>query len=702
MRPIALGKAIIEPQQPVVAGSYTTITFAYTTGHPIDDTGFVKIVFRHVGDFGALQFDDPAAPNYCTVRTTGDCRIEPRWDPKGHIRPWIRALFLQVKGGFLDEGDRITVVFGDTSGGSPGWQMQSFCEETFEFKTLVDPIATYQFRELPESPTLRIVPGRPTRSVCLAPSQVLVNEGFTYALKLEDRWGNPTSRPARLPHSGFSEPGLQTVEARDKETGLRARSNPIEVLAAKPPLHPYWADFHGQSEETIGSNTIDDYFTFARDYAFIDIAGHQGNDFQVTDEFWETVNRTTREFHQPGRFVTFPGYEWSGNTPLGGDRNVYFAAEGGRISRSSTELLPGNHSIYQDSPTAAALFERLREQKGPQPFVFAHVGGRYADVSTHDSDLELAMEIHSAWGTFEWLVEDALGRGYRVGICANSDGHKGRPGASYPGASTFGSHGGLTCVLAQDLDRPSVFEALRARHFYATTGNRCLVDVQLVTGDGRHAIMGDALDAGAGTPQLHVRVIGTAPIESVEVRNGLKTVVTLRPYGERDLGNRVKVVWSGAKVRGRDRLVRWDGGLYVRGASIVDAVPINFWNANRPLERIGTDRLEWQSVTTGGLGGVILTLDDLEGASLEIETLQRSVACALDELGLEPMEWDCGGLRKKIAVVRLPDDQRAHEFSFSLPLDTLCTGDNPIYIRLAQEDGHMAWTSPVYLVRSAE
>ena len=34
-------------------------------------------------------------------------------------------------------------------------------------------------------------------------------------------------------------------------------------------------------------------------------------------------------------------------------------------------------------------------------------------------------------------------------------------------------------------------------------------------------------------------------------------------------------------------------------------------------------------------------------------------------------------------------------------LDKLHTGDNPIYVRMIQEDGHLAWTSPVYLVRHA-
>jgi len=684
-----------------VAGTFTTITFTYTAGHPIDDTGFVKIVFRHVGDFGTPQFDDPTAPNYCIVSTTGDCRIEPRWDPKGHTRPWSRALYLKVMRGFLNKGEQIIVVFGDTSGGSPGWQMQTFCEETFEFKTLVDPIATYEFKELPESPTLRIVSGKPTHAVCIAPSQVMVNETFTYHLKLEDKWGNPTDCPKRMTHPGFSKAGVETISARDEKTNLSAQSNPLEVLEEDTPLHPHWADFHGQSEETIGTNSIEDYFTFARDYGLLDISAHQGNDFQVTDEFWETVNQMTRKFYEPGVFVTFPGYEWSGNTPLGGDRNVYFTAEGGQISRSCTDLLPGKHSAYGISLTAAELFQNLTKQKDRKAFAFAHVGGRYADLSMHDPEIELAVEVHSAWGTFEWLVEDALRQGYRIGICANSDGHKCRPGASYPGASKFGSLGGLTCVLARRLDRMNIFEALKARHFYATTGNRCLIEMKLVTADGRSAMMGDVIHTGAGTARLCVRVIGTAPIESVEVRNGLETVKTLRPYGEDDLGSRVKIVWSGAEVRGRARAVVWDGGLRVRGNIIVNVTPINFWNANQPLEKVGSNQLAWKSVTTGGVAGVILMLKNPHAGLLEIETLQRRVECTIDSVGLEPKAWPCSGLRKKIEVYRLPDEQCSYEFSFDLPLTRLHEGDNPIYIRMAQEDGHMAWTSPVYLALAA-
>jgi hypothetical protein len=695
MQHLDLGQATVTPAEPVVAGSYVTLTYTYTAGHPVDDRGYLKIVFRDVGDFGEPQFGDPAAPNYCAIRTTGDCEVVPRWDRKGHTRPWSKALYLQVTRGYLDRGEQIVVVWGESGGGSPGWRAQTFCEHTFEFKTLVDPIATYEFKELPASPVLRIVPGEPARAVCIAPSQACPGRPFSAYLKLEDRWGNPTRLPTPLEQPGYPEPGVYTVTATDPATGLSAESNPIEVHP-QVPLHRYWADLHGQTEETCGSNSIDDYFAFARDVGLLDIVAHQGNDFEVSDAFWEQINETTRRFYRPGALVTFPGYEWSGNTPMGGDRNIYFGSEGGHIVHSCADLLPGKTSAYETTPTARELFAALRAQGGPRPFAFAHVGGRYADLRMHDPQVELAVEVHSAWGTFEWLVDEALRRGYRVGICANSDGHKTRPGASYPGAGEFGSLGGLTCVLAETRERESVLQALFQRHFYATTGRRPLLDVRLGTGDGRWAMMGDVIEPGEAVPRLHVRAVGTGAVERVEVRNGVRAVTVHSPYQTDDLGDRVKVAWSGAEVHGRARMARWDGGLELLGNRLVRATPIQFWHTDRPLERQGDAALAWRSVTTGGLSGVILTLAQPDAGTLRVATLQGHAECDIASLGHEPQIWAFGGLDKQIAISRLPASPK-REVRFSLPLADLGPGDNPIYVKVVQEDGHMAWSSPIYV-----
>src|SRR5262249_60337138 len=93
-----------------------------------------------------------------------------------------------------------------------------------------------------------------------------------------------------------------------------------------------------------------------------------------------------------------------------------------------------------------------------------------------------AAEANSDWGTFECLLAAPFDQHYRVGILANSDGHKGRHGASHPGASLFGAYGGLSCLLARELTRPAILDALRRRHHYATTGCRAVLDVAVLFG----------------------------------------------------------------------------------------------------------------------------------------------------------------------------------------------------------------------------
>ena len=139
-----------------------------------------------------------------------------------------------------------------------------------------------------------------------------------------------------------------------------------------------------------------------------------------------------------------------------------------------------------------------------------------------------------------------------------------------------------------------------------------LIDLHVQLGN-KTFIMGDEVNVATETPQLQVRVVGSAPIEHVAVRNGAQVIKQLRSYGNNDLGRRIKIVWRGARERGRDRLVRWNGRLHIQNNSIISATPLNFWDANHPLESINEQQLAWQSVTTGGTAGVILTLAKAEG-----------------------------------------------------------------------------------------
>ena len=90
--------------------------------------------------------------------------------------------------------------------------------------------------------------------------------------------------------------------------------------------------------------------------------------------------------------------------------------------------------------------------------------------------------------------------GRRIGIVANSDDYKGRPGASYPEV-WFGACGGLTCFLAADNTRTALFD-VRAHHHY-TTGYRLYLDVAADPANGMK-MMGDIAAAGAAKAPVQV------------------------------------------------------------------------------------------------------------------------------------------------------------------------------------------------------
>jgi len=737
--PERMGTITLAPRGPFVAGAHAELTLVYTAGtFGIDDTGMVKISWRTTSDMSKPQFDKPQAANFTTVEASNGARLEV-WFDRLNVRPFANTLLIRVGRGYLREGDTLTIRFGDRRQGSPGFRLQTNVEANVELKTSVDAFATYEFCELPGQPSFDLVPGPAVSWKAILPSLAIAGEPFRLAVVAEDRWGNPTADasqnfelvsshrlrglPAQIEIKNGDGPRVIENLVADAEGDIElrlvakgeevARANPLRVVK-QTALRRYWGDLHGQSGETIGMGTAEAYFRYARDAAFIDMVGHQGNDFQITDDFWKELNRLTAEFDAPGRFVCLPGYEWSGNTGMGGDRNVFYRRDGRPIRRSSHILVQGQTStdaIY----TADALFRGL---EGEDAIVIAHVGGRYADLRyAHDGRLERAVEVHSTWGTFEWLLHDAFEKGFRVGVVCHSDDHKGRPGATRPGASSFGAIGGLTCYFMPELTRDALFEALRQRRHYGTTGARIFVDLhaafeQPATGFSedpqlgpasefavQRASMGDIIRPGRMPMHLAAEVIGTAPIERVDVLHGTSVAKTVRPYGASDLGRRLRVLWQGAEYRGRGRETLWQGKLKVSGNRIVRFAPVNFLNPERTVQETAAGTaLAWSSVTTGNLAGIDLWLDEAHRGELGIETNIVSGTIDLAALADNTIVFDGGGLGRQLSVYRLPEADWSRHITLDHEVSFAGGADLPVYLRVTQADGHQAWTSPIYLI----
>ena len=334
-----LGTVRLEPVGPVVAGSCGTWTLTLTVGsYGIDEGGTIKVAQRFASDWQPPQFDRPGEAGYSTVTTDGDAKLNPHFEKKGHERPWMKCLVIDVYDGSLAPGDTVTIVLGEGN----SMRAQTFIESAHEFRVFVDPTNACVAWAVPNCPTFPVVAGEPVEWVCIVPTQAVVGEPVEVFVKGQDQWGNPTPVPGDLKFE-FNGRGVLSLPATPviHEPGAgriitpTGSSNSITAYESEPKYKRFWGDLHAQSDATVGSGTEVEYFTFGRDVARLDFTSHQGNDFQMDDEDWQRLNDVVRDFHDDGRFVVFPGYEWSANTPAGGDRNVFYFEEGLPIIRSS-------------------------------------------------------------------------------------------------------------------------------------------------------------------------------------------------------------------------------------------------------------------------------------------------------------------------------------------------------------------------------
>jgi len=293
--------------------------------------------------------------------------------------------------------------------------------------------------------------------------------------------------------------------------------------------------------------SIDDFYSHARDKAKLDFAALTDHDFSMSSETWSLVCRKASEWYSPGRFATFAAYEWTSRAY--GHRNVYFLSDQPPIfrcvdygSRPSLEKGRSPHDLW-----------RFLERRGVKAITVPHhppltqfpVDWRY-----YSPRFDRVVEIVSIWGVFEYYGNpyfcltsdrlprasalDALERGYRLGFIGGGDTHDCRPGSDVRGVIKRNFRGGrlnslsrvhvpyfihnpLGCgiagVYAAEPTREAVFEALYARRVYALVGGRIRLEFSV---DGH--LMGEEIEVDADhRPEIAVRVEGDEAVDRVEV-----------------------------------------------------------------------------------------------------------------------------------------------------------------------------------------
>jgi hypothetical protein len=223
-------------------------------------------------------------------------------------------------------------------------------------------------------------------------------------------------------------------------------------------------------------------------------------------DFWPKVIAKAKQYHAPGRFVTFLPFEW-GSWVRFGDKCVYCLGDVGPYFVAN--------DAEADTPTR--LWASSHGQAATAIPHHSKYGG-LTDWDYHDEELQPVVEIYSMWVSSEGgsasSVQSAWEPGHRLGVIASSDNHLGRPG---------NPHCGLAADPAEELTREALYSALKARRCHATTGARILLDFRV-----DDVLMGAVASHRADRPEvkIQVKVTGTAPPERIWILRDNEVVYT--------------------------------------------------------------------------------------------------------------------------------------------------------------------------------
>lgn len=716
---------------PLRVGERGTWTFTYHVGAlGVDDGGRIWLLTHIVSDW-MLQTEHPAAANYVSATTSGRAKLRLRMDRRNAgSRPYWGGVEITVRDGNLAPGDTVTVVIGDRSQGGPGADVPQIVPNSVsQVRFVVDPLNNSAPVRVQQSPAVPIVAGPPVQLTATWPSEVAAGGKSWLLLKVKDQGGNvvkdyrgqvslsapglrglPTTYRFTAGDAGVRRfevdalPGQGSfrVEVRDDaDRTLATRSNLLTIVPAGE-MVPFCGDLHGQ--HNVGSSTAEQYALSARDVGGIDFMSWGVNDFHLTEENWRKINELSAKLNAPGRFVIFPGYEYSATSARGGDHNVIFLKEGQRLHRSGY----AEHDTRGYDPTSDRYTMRdlVGTLKPDEVLIMPHIGGRRANLDTYDPRFMPFIEIYSDHGQFEWFLKDALTRGLKVGFVASSDDAFGKLGDSPPGGSgLFTVHGGLTCVYTHRLDRTALWEAFKARRVYATTGER----IQMRFRANDHW-MGEEIRPERPVT-FSLQTSGTAPIERVEIYRGTELVKTHIP--DHTLArDQIRIVWRGAASRERARQTLWQGEARVAGNRVTGIAP---YRLDQPLEQVSLAKevINFSTVTAGDEDGVIATLAAGGRGELQVR-LRAGSRNQFGELG-----EDAQAMTLSVPLANLPDagvtrtipgvdrsvtvlpvrsglpSQVNLEWTEAEPR----SGTSAYWVKVMQSDGGTAWSSPIFVSR---
>jgi hypothetical protein len=373
----------------------------------------------------------------------------------------------------------------------------------------------------------------------------------------------------------FTEPAGNAAAIHARETADVERIRAYRLPSGGDQLRIMRGDFHRHTEispDGAGDGSLEDYFRYMIDGARMDTGIVSDHNAGLEEYTWWRTEKAIDLFHVAGGFTPLFGYERSVPYP-NGHRNVVFAQRG-------VKVLPISQAENQNTVnTGPILYPYLKQNRGIC-MLHSLATDQGSDYRDNDPEVEPLVEIYQGYhANYEYegapraessdytvmthgpyrpsgFYWNALAKGYKLGIESSSD--------------HVSTHSSYTMIYTPSTNRADIVESMRKRHTYGATDN-IVLDVRARDRQGHEWMMGDSIEATAA-PVLHVNVLGTSAIQSVEVIKDGKFVYQHSPgagtiatgFDYTDTSASTGTSWYYVRVIQADRNMAWSSPIWVK------------------------------------------------------------------------------------------------------------------------------------------
>lgn len=509
-----------------------------------------------------------------------------------------------------------------------------------------------------------------------------------------------------------------------------------------------WTDFHANMHSK-HLDDLDAWYGFAREMldfwapVYYPYCVNEKNGFHFEDTWakekyskdWEKIRTFVK--NKEDDFILYLSYEWQGDG-TDGDHNVFYC----------------HHD--QDMKMPLCYKELCDSLKDTNAIAIPHhtgykAGHRGKNWATHNAEISPVVEIYSSHGCSESSNSNiplnvhihmgprgeegtflyALKQGVKIGVMASGDNHV------CPAISGNGFMG----VISDIYTREGLFEAIKNRHTYGVTRSKIELDFRV-----NNAIMGSEIVTN-GEDKVEIEVNGTSAIDRIEVfRNAIKEKVFTHSgkWEDEKLKGKVKFKFELELGWGPDRRIFpdiyekiWDMTLKTQGkilnyekcftspgSEIIKDADGEFIARIKTIKAgQGGEKLSQKNYLTPHIQNqsIIFEIeDDYENELLlKIDKLEYNIPVKkiLEQAILEAKEEEVEQLLKdkfdfetyyredpwwhnayKI-LLHKASPEKAYNVKYSFDLGELKTEEDNIFIKIVQQNGDVAWSSPIWIKR---